>query len=166
MSRTLGTITNEIGGVAPPAGQYVVSLARIEDADGEFGPQYKWIYEVESVIHSNDDEADEFIGAELHGYSSVGLGPRHKARAWVEALTQRAMEPGENVDEDDLIGRKAVANVIAYKRNDGTEATKIATEGGIQPYKKKSKKKKPAPAPEPEPEESDDDDDDEDGEPF
>lgn len=160
MARTLGTVTNSVGGVAPPAGQYVVSMARLEDADGEFGPQWKWIFEVEQVIHSNDDEAEDFIGEELHGYTSTGLGPRHKARAWVEALMGQKLDEGEAVEEADLIGRKAIANVIEYKRNDGTEATKIATEGGLSPYKKKSKKKS-APPPEPE-----DEEDLEDSDPF
>jgi hypothetical protein len=163
MARTLGTVTNEVAGIAPPAGTYVVSLKAMDDADGNFGPQWKWIFEIEQVIHSNDDEAEEFVGAELHGYSSTGLGPRHKARQWIEALMNQKLDEGDPVHESDLIGRKATATVIEYRREDGTDGTKIATEGGIQPYKKRKKGSKPKPPPEPE---YDDDEDEDDDPPF
>ena len=159
---TLGTATNTMAGVSPPAGQYVVSLKSIEELESDFGPQWRWVFAIESVVYSSDDEAEEFVGEDLWGFSSQGLGPQHKARKWIEALMQRKLEEGEPVEESDLIGRKAVANVVDHERKDGTQSTKIAQDGGLSPYKKKGKKK---PAPQPEPEDEDDTDDDSD-DPF
>ena len=159
---TLGTATNTMAGVSPPAGQYVVSLKSIEELESDFGPQWRWVFEIKSVIHSSDDEADEYVGEDLWGFSSQGLGPQHKARKWIEALLQRKLEEGEAVEEEDIIGKLAVANVVDHERKDGTQSTKIAQEAGLTPYKKKGKKKQAAPEPEPD----DDDSDESESDPF
>lgn len=160
-ARTLGTATNTMAGVSPPVGQYRVSLKKIDDVESSFSEDgnWQWVFEIEDVINSDDDEAEEFIGQELFGFTSKGLGPRHKARGWIEALLGRKLEEGEAVAEDDLIGAKAVANVIPHTRQDGTESTKIASEAGLTRYKAK-KKSKPAPPP------VDDDEDTEEDDPF
>jgi hypothetical protein len=159
-TRMLGTVTNEMAGVSPPAGQYRVMLKEIDDIESSFDENgnWKWVFTIEDVINSDDDEAESFIGQELYGFSSKGLGPRHKARAWIEALMGQKLDEGEPVREDDLIGKRAVANVIDYKRTDGSDGTKIASEGGLSRFKGK-KKAKPAPPPE-------DDDSDDDEMPF
>jgi hypothetical protein len=158
---SLGTVTNTMAGVSPPAGQYVVSLKEIEAIESDFGPQWRWIFQIKSVVYSSDDEAEEFIGEDLWGFSSQGLGPSHKARKWIEALMQRKLEEGEEVEESDIIGQLAVANVVDHERKDGTQSTKIAQDGGLSPYKKKGKKKPPPP-----PVDEDDDEDEDDDQPF
>ena len=158
----LGTVTNTMAGISPPAGQYVVSLKEIEPLESDFGPQWRWIFSIKSVVYSSDDEAEDFIGEDLWGFSSQGLGPQHKARKWIEALMGQKLEEGYEVDEEDIIGKLAVANVVDHERKDGTASTKIAQDGGLSPYKKKGKKNKPAP----EPVEDDDSEEDTDPDPF
>jgi hypothetical protein len=41
----------------------------------------------------------------LTAASSCGLGPKAKARPWVESLLGRRLEPGETIDTDQLAPR-------------------------------------------------------------
>lgn len=164
---TFGTATDQQA-IAAPAGSYKVSLKDMDtEVESDFNPdgQIKWIFEIEDVIHSSDDEADDYIGEELHGYSnksSNGYNPRSKTRQWYEALLGRKLESDEAMSKEAVLGRNAVATVVEHERKDGTPTTKIAQEGGLQPFKERKKGKKAKPAPEPEPEEADEDDDDSD----
>lgn len=160
MATTLGIATDQQG-TAPPAGSYRVKLKAMEtDIESDFNPdgQVKWIFSVEDVIHSNDDDAEDFIGEEIHGYSnqsSSGYGSKAKTRIWYEALLGRRLEDNEPMSIEAVVGNQAVVNVVDHERKDGTATTKIAQEGGVSPYKAK-KKKAAAPPPDDDDEETED----------
>ena len=46
----------------------------------------------------------KFAGRMVYGNTSLNFGPRAKARKWLEAMQARRIEPGEEVDPDDLVG--------------------------------------------------------------
>lgn len=71
--------------------------------------------------------------------SSVSLGPRSKARAWIEALLGRPLSPGESVDTDALIGLPCLVVVGQRQREDGAtlnsvEAVLPAPEADAAPF--------------------------------
>ena len=59
-------------------------------------PWLKWLFAV------YDGSAD---GLEMTAASSCALGPKAKARAWIESLLGRRLEPNEEVDTDQLTPR-------------------------------------------------------------
>ena len=46
----------------------------------------------------------KFADQMVFGNTSTNFGPQAKARKWLEAKLNRQIEPGEEVDPDDLIG--------------------------------------------------------------
>lgn len=154
-TRSLGTATNVGGGSPTPEGDYLVQFKDVVLEDSKFSDdgQFHWYFTIKRVMHSPVDDAENFVGEELWGFSSTGLGPKHKARKWVEALIGRTLEDKEEVTIELLSATRAIATVEEETLPDRTTRTKLTA---LKPYKKASSKQA-APAPEP-----DDDDEDED----
>lgn len=138
MAITLPEANNsEFTGV--PVGLYLVRLKAMEEQEprpSQFHeePQatMRWVFVIEEVIDSNDEEAEEKVGEELWGFTSITMGKKAKMRAWSEALLGRPMADKEKVTDEMLVGKRAKATVIPHTRQDGTETTKI---GSMVPYK-------------------------------
>jgi hypothetical protein len=97
-----------------PAGIYAVRLVAVEARESDGGVYLRWLFEVEDA---------EFGGATLSAVSSARLTPKAKARQWAEVFLGRKLERGEEIDFDELIGRRALASVIATERNGATYNT-------------------------------------------
>lgn len=160
MELTIGTATNKTDFAPTPEGLYVVQLKHVEKAESTFNPgteHLKWIFTVRAVIDSNDDAAEDAVGEELWGFSSLGGTLRHKARKWAEALRGKPYAEGEAMAVSELIGCYAKATVVPHTKQDGSETTKIES---LAPHKTTRRSKRaPEPAPEPVIEDDEDDDD-------
>lgn len=92
-------------------GAYEAVLERIELRESPDGREYlRWWFEVRSRSGT----------ARLTATSSTSLGPRAKARRWLEALLGRPLQPGEEVDLAALEGTPCTVVVAATNRPDGT----------------------------------------------
>lgn len=137
MSFTIPPATNNAG-TAIPVGLYTVRLKALEHSyqeEGPFGPgdRVKWIFTVEQVIDSDDEDAESKVGEELWAYTSLSMGRKAKMRGYVEALMGRTLEDGEGIAPEDLIDRRAKASVVPHERQDGTMTTKV---GSLLPARK------------------------------
>lgn len=155
MSLIIGTANNSTASVTP-AGLYLTRLTSIEEVESPFEPgkmQLKWVFNIESVIDSSDeDDAQSSVGSDIWGYSSKGGGLKHKARIWAQTIRGREYEEGEPLDAAELLGKRVKVSVVPHIKQDGSETTKV---GALTTYKpKKATPKVEAPV------EDDDDSDD------
>lgn len=135
-------------------GAYEARLVKIEEqTGGPFGDALKWFFEILD---------EDYEGKEIMAFSSQAFNPASKAWEWTAAILGREIEMGEDIDFDDLTGKKVNVH-IDHKVGERGTFEKVASLSAVR----QKKKKKPAPAPEPEPEEVDEDDDnDEEEAPF
>lgn len=127
-----------------PEGVYIMSLKDFEDGI-EGNPQYgggercRWVFTIERVVSALDDEAAaEQVGEEFWAWTSKTMSTRSNMYKYITALVGRPLAAGEQIDTDDLIGRKVKVNVVEYEKADGSVGTKI---GGMQPFKANGRKK-------------------------
>ena len=78
-----------------PTGEYRVELTAIELEDGNYGEQLKWTF---SVLDA---------GRNLVAYSSLSPRLGSKCMRWASALMGRAIQLGEQVDFESLVGKTA-----------------------------------------------------------
>jgi hypothetical protein len=98
----MAILTVSRGGTEIPDGVYEALLQRVEPQEPTPNspnpkPWLKWIF----TIYDGSDE-----GQDLTAASSVSLNPKSKAYGWVQAVLQRRLEPGEQVDTDALAQRE------------------------------------------------------------
>jgi hypothetical protein len=94
----MAKLTVSGGGVSMTDGVYEATLLHVEVCEPAQqspyqNPWLKWIF---TVYDGSQD------GTELSAASSLRLGPKAKARSWVEALLRRRLEIGEEIDTDSL----------------------------------------------------------------
>ena len=107
-------ITITAQGTEPlPTGEYRVELTAIELSNGQYGEQLRWTFSVPDK------------GRTLVAYSSLSPSLASKCMRWASALLNRAIQAGEQVDFEALIGRHAVATVVRKRKEDGTEYNAI-----------------------------------------
>jgi hypothetical protein len=68
----------------------------VDDKTGRPRPYIKWTFELLE---------EGYEARTIRGNSSTNFGPQAKARAWAGALLGRTIAAGEQVGEDDLIGK-------------------------------------------------------------
>lgn len=137
MSWTQQATTNAM----PPFGLYVMEVTEVGDPEmsdntnGEYEAkeQVKFTFKILKVIHSDDDEAEEFIGETTYGWANFTFGPKAKLRAWAQALLGREIEDGESVSGEMLIGKRATVTIGPTQ----TGRRKVAT---LMPYSGNKKK--------------------------
>ena len=93
-----------------PAGRYLATLERIEEAESENGVYWKWVFS----IRKSDGSEHRLFGA-----SSTNFGPRAKARKWVAALLGRDVRAGEHIELDTLVGSTTEVVLSVLPRPDG-----------------------------------------------
>lgn len=146
-----------------PAGVYVARVAKLEEDDGQFGAQIKFFFEIQDVVTSNDDTAEDWVGEQKWGWSSDKLTPNTKLYRWFWTLTGYEPDIDEDLDLGDMIGKQAVIT-IAPNKNGNLAITDLAA------YSPRKKKRKAKPEPEPDDEFEgeivDDDEEDDEEEDF
>ena len=78
---------------------------------------------------------------EITAASSCALGPKAKARGWVEALVQRRLEPGEEIDTDTLSPKDCL---LVIKNDPDTQFARVQD---VMPPRPRRQASKPAPQP-------------------
>lgn len=142
----LPTVTNQSG---TPAGTYVVRLTDMQpETHDQYGDQVKWVFTIKQVIDCDAVDPDEWLGKEIWRFTSVSMGTKAKMRAFAEGILGRALDEGEQLDADELIGKTAKATVVPYARQDGAKGTKLDV---LTAYKPKAAKPARAEAEEGEP---------------
>ena len=80
------------------AGVYPFKITSIEDAEGEYGPQFKFVFKITS---------GRLAGEEIFGWASQNLSPKSKLMAWTKGLLPGVViGPKFILDTDDLIDRE------------------------------------------------------------
>jgi hypothetical protein len=79
-----------------PSGVYRARFEGTEERDSERGGYVRWGWRIVE---------DEFADRMVFGNTSTNFGPKAKARGWLEAMLDRPIDPGEEVDPDDLTGK-------------------------------------------------------------
>ena len=84
---SMGTITE---GQTTPVGDYILKLKDVTTEDSQFddGQYRKWIFVVESIHYSDEDDAQDMIGEELWGTTTTSLATKSRSYAWVRALSR------------------------------------------------------------------------------
>lgn len=115
-----------------PTGEYVGQVVQIEAVESNFGPQYRWKF---SIV-----KPEEFNDKTLFGWTSNSGNIKGKFVKWATACMCRVIQPGEQIDSDNLIGSQVLLVVVAKEKEDGGEFNKIEAVRAC-------KKNKPSPAP-------------------
>lgn len=125
------TITDSAEFASPPAGVYAATCKAIEESGGQFGPSYKWVWELVEVLSTEDDDtAEEFIGEEIWGWSSQSASTQGKFVKWAAAhLGQQMLSSGQVVDTDDFIGATVRLTIEHTTKPDGTTGHKVTSVG-------------------------------------
>lgn len=119
------------------AGVYDVKVESIDDDDGEYGPQFKFIFGV---------TAGRSAGQQIYGWASQKLGPKTKLMAWTKALMpEQEIGPRFELDTDWLVGREARMVVGVGVGNNGNERNTIDS---LLPIEVDEAEPEPGPPPE------------------
>ncbi len=135
-----------------PTGEYLAAFTDYEEETGQYGEQIKITWEIEKPA--------KYAGKKRLDWCNKKLSKGAKtSKLWnrVEALMNRPIEIGEDVDLDSLIGRDVVLVIVEETKDDGTPNAKIAS---VKAYKRqeafpKPEAGKPAAKPKAKPEDAD-----------
>lgn len=94
-------------------GFYDARLVSIESADGQYGAQAKWVFELPDVA------ADDGSPGQLWAWSSWKLTARTKMHGWVLGLGGVKPVPGQQYSLDALFGRACRLLVDLRETDDG-----------------------------------------------
>ena len=79
-----------------PSGDYRARFEGTEERESERGGYVRWSWRIVE---------GEFAGRMVFCNTSLSFGPQAKARGRLEGMLDRPIEPGEEVDSDDQIGK-------------------------------------------------------------
>ena len=97
-----------------PEGQYDAALQRVEQASNANGPYLKWRFGIS--LHGEDRG--------ITGVTGMNLDAGSKARFWTEALLERPLRDGEEVDLEKLYGRVCRLELTIVEK-DGRQFSRI-----------------------------------------
>lgn len=93
-----------------PEGYYPATLKEVNEATGPNDSNYlQWEFELDPY---RDEDGELVENRRLRANSSFAFGPKSKARPWVENLSGKKLAPNAEVDTDNLLGSRALLNVI------------------------------------------------------
>ena len=95
---------------AIPTGDYEAVITEVEEDEGQFGAQYKYIFQITN---------GEAKGTNLFGWSSQKLSAKSKYREWAVAALGRNIGPGDQLTVDDLVGKPIRITVLRQSADDG-----------------------------------------------
>jgi len=135
--------TNQ-SGFLPDEGKYTVECLRIEEApDNGFGVGVRWIL----ALYEGSDRVknDSGFDYEFWQTTSPNMGPKARARQYVEAFLGRPLDEGERINPNDLPGKKCTGMIIHEdsKTKVGVQNAKLVS---VKPL---ASAPKPAPRPAP-----------------
>jgi hypothetical protein len=132
----------------PDQGIYRAKLVDLQEGEGQFGPFVKWFFELLE---------EDYEGQTIRGQSSVpeSFTAGTKMWQWAQGLLGRAIQPGESIDLEDLIGNECMLTLGHKETDRGT----FATVDAVNPVRRKKPKRQPDPEPVEEDEDGEDDDD-------
>jgi hypothetical protein len=120
-----------------PTADYIGKVADIEDAEGQFGPQLKWTFDVIAPEEYNDRQ--------IMGWTSAVLSPKSKAMEWVRAaLGGQDIDWNQEFDFDEIKGRLVSISLVCKAKPDGSEFNRIEAVRPYRPPRKPNGKPKPA----------------------
>ena len=93
-----------------PEGYHGAELKEVNLAEGANGEYLQWEFEVDP--YTSEQTGEEVVGRRLRANSSLAFGAKSKARPWVENLSGKKLSPDAEVDTDNLIGLRAMLNVV------------------------------------------------------
>lgn len=101
--------------VALDEGNYILQLKALEDGEpGTFGARMRWTF-LAWHLETGAQVINEQDGTPFEWWQSTGesIGPRSKARPWVEALLGRKIEKGDDAGaiSEEIIGKSMEAYV-------------------------------------------------------
>ena len=143
----------------PEQGIYRAKLADLQEDEGQFGLFLKWFFELLE---------EDYEGQTIRGQSSIpeSFTAATKMWQWAQALLGRPIQPGEEIDLEDLISNECMLT-LGHKE---TEGGTFATVEAVNPIRRKKPKKQAPPQPgdveEVETDDEDDDDDEFESAPF
>ena len=107
------------GGVDIPDGAFEATLLDLEVCEPTENSknQKQWLKWTFTVYDGSPE------GQEMTAASSTALGPKAKARPWAEALLNRRLEPGEEIDTETLCPKDCQ---VVVKNDPDTGFAKIA----------------------------------------
>jgi len=114
-----------------PPGSYVASVKSIAPDRGDYGEQLAWVFTLLSPA--------ALAGAEVKAWSSTSTSTKGKAAIWAGACLGRPLTSADELDTDDLTGKRVLVNIVEKVSDDGTVFSKV---DGLRLYKPKTR---PAP---------------------
>ena len=91
-------------------GEYPAAFAGYEEKTTEFG---------DAILMAFTLRDEEHNGVEIKGLASKKLSPKSKLRGWIEGMVGHVLEAGEDVDLDDLVGRKVMLYISVADTDKG-----------------------------------------------
>lgn len=121
------TVTNQTG-FLPDEGKYTVECLRIEEApDNGFGVGVRWVL----ALYENGERKMQGNGEPLEFWqtTSPNMGPKARARQYVEAFLGRPLAEGERINPNDLPGKQCSGMVIheESKTKPGVQNAKLVS---------------------------------------
>lgn len=110
-------------------GAYEAIVQAIEEVEGQYGPQFKWYFEVEDL------ERPISVFSSTIFSLPKGKSEGSKLYRWACAILGREIKEGETIDTADLLRRSCIINVF----------TKANGYPGVESVAAKRAKKKPKP---------------------
>ena len=114
--------------VCIPIGEYGLEVLGVEPVEGNFGPQFKWSFQLTAPARA----VKEFGDKQFVAWTSTSDSLKGKFMKWATACYNRPIAAGEQVDTDRLQGRRVVAAIVKEEKDDGIY-NKIDS---LSPYKK------------------------------
>lgn len=99
-----------------PTGEYRATVGAVEQETGDFGPQIKFRFDLQSPDYEDKS---------LIGWASAKFSGKSKLFQWTSAILGRALAPDEGFDSDKLLGRRCILIVTTEHKDDGSEYNKV-----------------------------------------
>lgn len=108
-----------------PTGEYPCEVVEVTEQQGKFGTQLVWKLRLLDPEHE---------GRELTAWTNTSTSTNSKLAKWASALGFTP-EPGEELDTEDLAGRKAIAVVLLKRSDDGKMFNRVEDLLPLKPAK-------------------------------
>lgn len=125
------TVTNQTG-FMPDEDKYIVECLRIEEApDNGFGVGVRWVL----GLYQNGERVLQGDGTPLEFWqtTSPNMGPKARARAYVEAFLGRPLEEGERINPNDIPG-KWLSGMVIHEDSTTKQGQKVAKLVSVKPH--------------------------------
>lgn len=123
-------------------GLYLASLKHIGEPEKKTSEKYgdsvqvRLVWLIEGVLDDEEDN-EEFIGEEVWDFCTWSTGKKAKLRARIDALLGRPFEDDEDLNVDDVLGKRVKLNVEHYTKGNGDTGQKVASALAYRTKKKR-----------------------------